>query len=104
MLRYVEPNLKDIACGHAVLSNGASKYAFVVSRNPNKNVLLFFSPVSRNTKVSHNVRTQALKIKIRFNAVNKADPQCFCGFKQGKADTRALRRVCLWSFSVTAVY
>ncbi len=60
MLRYVQPDLKDIADRYTVVSNGASKYAFVVSRNANIDVRLFFAAVSRKSKIFHNVRAQAL--------------------------------------------
>jgi hypothetical protein len=39
----------------------------VVSRNANIDVRLFFAAVPGKSKVSHNVRAQALKIKIRFH-------------------------------------
>ena len=73
MLCYVQPDLQDIAHRYAVVSNGASKYAFAVSRNANIDVRLFLAAVPGKSEVSHNVRAQALKIKIRFHAVNKAD-------------------------------
>jgi hypothetical protein len=60
MLRYFQPDLKDIADRDAVVSNGASKYAFVVSRNANVDVRLFFAAVPRKTKILHNVRAPAL--------------------------------------------
>ena len=51
----------------------------MVSRNANIDVRVFFAAVPGKSQVSDNVSAQALEIKIRFHAVNKADAQCFRG-------------------------
>ena len=92
MLRYIQPDLKDIAYWYFVLSDDSPKDTFAVSRNPYVKICLFLPSVPGKTKVPDDVRAHALKMKIRFHAVNEANAKCFRGLEQAKAEPRTRRQ------------
>ena len=92
MLRYIQPDLKDIAYWYLVFSDDSPKDTFTVSWNPYIKIWLFLPSVPGKTKVPDDLRAHALKIKIRFHAVDEPNAKCFRGFEQAKAEARTRRQ------------
>lgn len=92
VLHYIEPDLKNVARWESVLLYHSAKHTFVVTRNVNENVGLFFGSVSREARPFEDILTHAFQIEVRVNAVHKSRAKNVGGYVQTEAGTRTRRR------------
>jgi len=91
MLADIQPNLKNIADWHAVFPDNSTKSALAVPRNAHVESASSSSAFPKGRAPSE-LRRSSVPDKDVASPVHKSDAQCFGGFEQPEAQTRARRR------------
>src|SRR6266850_7547562 len=90
MLRDIEPYLKYVANGHAIIHNDRAKNGFVVLWNTDIDVRIDVYAASRKAKLLEYPRLDTLYIKVRLHSVHEPEPERFCCGKECQTRPRPM--------------